>query len=519
MTTILTSFLAALILSNFLTPLAQKFGVKFGAMDIPDERKVHLTAIPRTGGLAIFVVFIITVTMMHMLGTHVSLLVVGNRSLWFLLTGAFVTFGIGFYDDFRRLGPKIKFLFQIIGATLAFMGGARVGAVFWGIELFDYLFFSYLITVFWFLLLINAINLVDGLDGLAGGIVLFASLVMMILSIIKHDYLTGFYFSIIAGAVLGFLRYNFNPASIFLGDGGSYFLGYAMASLSVLGSVKSQTGAAIAIPLLALGVPLFDTVLSPIRRFLRGRKMFRPDKGHIHHRLVGMGLTTRKAVLIIYSITLVLCVLAVVATNLRDEQAGLFLVILGAGAGLLIRKLGYFEYLASDKFYGWFKDMTDQAGFRHDRRSFLNYQIEISKSADVESLWERILEVADFLDLDFIELKLCDSTCNKLKQRIPIHEFSNGNSDPAMMDWNSAMHIMLPLATTKCEFGSLSISRDVVQRPLTPFTLRRIEQLRRTVLETLIKLNKQNDCRVGMPYDNMKHACVKPINEKQHSNV
>ncbi len=498
MTTILTSFLVALILSNFLTPLAQKFGVKFGAMDIPDERNIHLTAIPRTGGMAIFVVFMITVIIMHLVGTHVSLLVVGNRGLWFLLAGAFVTFAIGFYDDFRRLGPKIKFLFQIIGATLAFLGGARVGVVFWGIDLFDYTVISYLVTVFWFLLLINAINLVDGLDGLAGGIILFASLVMMILSIIRHDYLTGFYFSIIAGAVLGFLRYNFNPASIFLGDGGSYFLGYAMASLSILGSVKSQTGAALAIPLLALGVPLFDTILSPLRRFLTGKKMFRPDKGHIHHRLMGMGLTTKKAVLAIYCVTLVLCVLAVVVTNIRDEQAGLFLVILGAGAGLLIRKLGYFEYLASDKFYGWLKDLTDQAGFRHDRRSFLNYQIEIFQSADVETLWARIVEVSEFLDLDFIELKLCDSKCNKLKQRIPMYEFSNGNSDPAMMDWNSAMHIMLPLATKEYEFGSLSISRDVVHSPLTPFTLRRIEQLRRTVLETLIKLNKNNACHIGL---------------------
>jgi len=501
MTTILASFLVALILSNFLTPIAQKFGVRFGAMDIPDERKVHLSAIPRTGGLAIFVVFLVTVTIMHLIGTHVSLLVVGDRDLLFLLAGAMVSFGIGFFDDFRRLGPKIKFLFQIIGATLAFFGGARVGAVLWEINILDYAVFSYLITVFWFLLLINAINLVDGLDGLAGGIVFFASLVMMLLSIIKHDYLTGFYFSIIAGAVLGFLRYNFNPASIFLGDGGSYFLGYAMASLSILGSVKSQTGAAIAIPLLALGVPLFDTVLSPLRRFLRGKEMFSPDKGHIHHRLVGMGLTTRKAVLIIYSITLALCVMAVVVTNLRDEQAGLFLVILGAGAGLLIRKLGYFEYLASDKFYGWFRDMSDQAGFRHDRRSFLSHQIDISKSPDIETLWQRILEVSEFLNLDYIELKLCDSKCNKLKSRVPMYEFSNGNTDPAMMEWSSAMHIMLPLATRVCEFGSLSISRDVVHSPLTPFTLRRIEQLRRTVLETLINLNKHNgnDCQFGMP--------------------
>lgn len=488
----------ALILSNFLVPVAQKFGIKYGAMDIPDHRKVHTSPIPRTGGLAIFVSFLITAVIIRILGTRVSQLLVGDRSLLLLFAGAVVTFGVGFFDDFHRLGPKIKFLFQIIGASLAFMGGARVGGILWGIDILDYTICSYAITVFWFLLLINAINLVDGLDGLAGGVVLFSCLVMILLSLIKEEYLTGFYFSMIAGAVLGFLRYNFNPASIFLGDGGSYFLGYAIASLSIMGSVKSQTGAALTIPLLALGVPLFDTILSPLRRFARGKRMFRPDKGHIHHRLVRLGFTAQKAVLAIYSITFGLCVMAVVATNFRDERAGLFLVVLGAGAALLIRKLGYFEYLASDKFYGWLRDMTDQTGFRHERRSFLNHQIEISQSPDVETLWGRLLLVADFLELDFIELKLCDSKCNKLKQKTPMYEFSNGNSDPAMMDWNSAMHIMLPLATKVFDFGSLAISRDVVNSPLTPFTLRRIEQLRRTVLEALINLNGKYECHIGI---------------------
>ena len=491
MTTILISFLIALILSNFLTPMAQKFGIKFGAMDNPNERNVHANPIPRSGGMAIFISFFITVIIICMVGTSVSDLVVVDKDMLFIAAGALVTFGIGFFDDFHRLGPKIKFLFQIIGASLAFMGGARIGGVYWGIHLLDYSVISYAVTVFWFLLLINAINLIDGLDGLAGGIVLFASLVTVLLSILSHDYLVGLYFAIIAGSVLGFLRYNFNPASIFLGDGGSYFLGYAMAVLSIMGSIKSQTGAALAIPLLALGIPLFDTILSPLRRFVRGRKMFRPDKGHIHHRFVNLGMTTKKAVLIIYCITLLLCIVAVVITNLRNEQAGLFLVVLGAGAILLTRKLGYFEYLASDKFYGWFKDITDQAGLRHERRSFLNYQIEISQSPDIKTLWNGILQASEFLNLDFIELKLCDHKCNKLNQKIPMYEFSNGNTDPSLMEWNSAMHIMLPLATKKFDFGSLSVSKDVVTHPITPFTLRRIEQLRRTVLETLIKINSK----------------------------
>lgn len=517
MTTILVAFLTALVCSNFLTPLAKKFGEKFGAMDIPDSRKVHLTPIPRTGGIAIFVSFMLTVVLVLMLRTEMTRLVMGSENMFFILAGAVVTFGIGFFDDFHRLGPRVKFGFQILGASLAFLGGARISGIFGDGTILNCTLCCYVLTVLWFLLLTNAINLVDGLDGLAGGIILFASLVMVVLGVIAQDYLTGFYFAIVAGAVLGFLRYNFNPASIFLGDGGSYFLGYAMACLSIMGLVKSQTGAALAIPLLALGVPLFDTVLSPLRRFVRGRKMFCPDRGHIHHRIVALGLTSQKAVLIIYSITLVLCVAAVVLTNLRDERAGLFLVLMGAGAILLVRKLGYFEYLASDKFYGWVKDLSDEAGFRHDRRSFLNCQIEISQSPDIHTLWTRILQASNFLELDFIELKLCDGNCkgDKVSPEIPMFEFSNGNCDPDLVEWENALHIMLPLANKKCEFGCLEISKDVVGSQLSPFTLRRIEQLRRTVLETLIKLNEKHDCNLGVPIGHFSHANLATVPLKQ----
>ncbi len=351
MTTILFTFVLALILSLLLTPLVKKLGIKLGAMDIPDARKMHHSPIPRTGGLAIFVAAMATAGIAGLLKTSVSELMIMNDEVLFFLAGALVVFGIGLFDDFHRLGPWTKFAFQLIGATLAFAGGVNVN----GFHVFGTVIqspvFNYALTVFWFLLFINAINLVDGLDGLAGGIVVFASLVMVILSILREEFLVAIYFSILSGSVLGFLRYDFNPASIFLGDGGSYFLGYAIAGLSIIGSVKSQMGAAITIPILALGIPLFDTMFSPVRRFVRGRKMFSPDSGHIHHKLIKMGLTTKRAVLTIYGVTLFLCILAVIATNLRDEQAGLFLIILGVGAAIFVRKLGYFEYLASDKFY------------------------------------------------------------------------------------------------------------------------------------------------------------------------
>jgi len=154
---------------------------------------------------------------------------------------------------------------------------------------------------------------------------------MVVLSVMRADYLSGIYFAALGGAVLGFLRYNFNPASIFLGDGGTYFLGYTVAALSIIGSVKSQVGALFLIPLIALGVPVFDTMLSPVRRWVKGKRIFQPDNGHIHHHLLNMGLSSRSVVLSLYGATVALCVLAILIVNLRNEMVGLILVILGIG--------------------------------------------------------------------------------------------------------------------------------------------------------------------------------------------
>jgi len=250
------------------------------------------------------------------------------------------------------------------------------------------------------------VNLIDGLDGLAGGVVFFTCLLMIILSVMRADCLSAIYFAALGGAVLGFLRYNFNPATVFLGDGGSYFLGYAVAALSIMGSVKSQVGALMLIPLLALGVPVFDTLLSPVRRFVRGREMFRPDKGHIHHKLLAMGLSSRNAVLILYGVTAALCILAILIVNLRNEAVGLVLVILGGEALILVRKTGYLEHLAFDKFYGWFRDISDVTGFSRERRTFLSLQIEANRTRTIEELWAHVGEALEMLKFDRAELHL-----------------------------------------------------------------------------------------------------------------
>ncbi len=349
MTIILVIFLVSLALSVVLTPVVGKVGTWLGAVDVPDERKVHTGSIPRCGGLAIFLAFFLSLLICAFLIPDIFNKFELTRETGFFVLGMLVVFGVGIVDDFHSLGHKIKFLFQIIGASVAFWGGIRISSfAFIGIP-FECGCVSYFVTVFWFLLFINAINLVDGLDGLAAGICFFASSVMSILLIVKGDIFHAVLFTSLAGVLFGFLRYNFNPATIFMGDSGSYFLGYTIASLAIMSSVKCQIGTLMMIPVIALGVPIFDALLSPVRRFIVGRGMFKADRSHIHHRLIAMGLSTKRVVWITYGITVVLCIFAIIMVNLRDEFAGLFLIVLTLGAVIFIRKIGYFEYFTHDK--------------------------------------------------------------------------------------------------------------------------------------------------------------------------
>ena len=522
MTTLLAVFCIALILSLVLTPMVGRIGTRFGAIDVPNGRKVHANPIPRTGGLSIVIVFLFALFIASFFNTSVSNLLVINRQAAFLLLGAMVCFGIGLLDDFHRQRPGLKFAFQIVAASIAYFGGINISSLnFLGAHV-EFGFLSYFLTVFWFVLFINAVNLVDGLDGLAGGIVVFASLVMVILLIWNNDYMTAMLFTALGGSILGFLRYNFNPASIFLGDGGSYFLGYAIAGLSIMGSIKSQMSAAILIPLLALGIPLFDTILSPLRRFARGRKMFHPDTGHVHHRLVKLGFNAKNTVWIIYAITFCLCLLAVVVVNIRDEKAGFFLIILGLGIVIFVRKLGYFEYIAYDKIYGWFKDLTDEAGITHQRRTFLNIQIETGSSKNLTELWQNITKALDMLEFEYAALYMnypikygernghynvdnlvngpdrrktsYQEACVSMRNESPVWDWTNGKHGE--IDSNvgrSLFRIELPLIIeNNLYFGSLLLVKDVTMNTLTQYTLRRVEQLRRTINSTLKNLKEKD---------------------------
>lgn len=283
------------------TPAVQRFAHIVGAIDVPkDDRRMHDHPIPRMGGLAIFLGFTLT-TLLFCEYTPSML------AIWF---GGLIIVFVGILDDIFTINPLFKLLGQALAALVAIFQGMTIDYI----QFFDtYVEFGYLsipITLIWILGLTNAINLIDGLDGLSCGVSTICSATILTIMIFKGDYVSALITATLVGSCLGFLPFNSHPAKIFMGDTGSMFLGYVLSLLSIQGMFKFDTTMSFLIPLSIFGLPLFDTAFAFIRRILRGQSPFKPDKGHIHHRLIKMGLSQKDSVHILYAICGILGVAA-----------------------------------------------------------------------------------------------------------------------------------------------------------------------------------------------------------------
>ena len=317
MTVYVWAFVIALIVTYICTPLVRMLAVKIGAIDAPDARKVHQVSIPRLGGLAIYI------------GYMVSLLysVKDISSVKGLLIGSVILVAVGIWDDVKQIGPKTKLLGQIVAALMLPIFDNAIHFISIGDHMLYLEYLSIPLTVFWIVGFTNIVNLIDGLDGLAAGISLIACIAICIVTLQMGQVDLACITLALAGAACGFLRYNFNPAKIFMGDTGSMLLGYTMAAISVMGSVKTAATVGLVVPVIVLGLPILDTLFAIVRRRINGRPVFQPDKGHLHHRLLAMGLTQKQAVLLMYAITAVLGCVSIVAAK-ANFTIGLLLVVL-----------------------------------------------------------------------------------------------------------------------------------------------------------------------------------------------
>ncbi|MBQ7667715.1 MAG: undecaprenyl/decaprenyl-phosphate alpha-N-acetylglucosaminyl 1-phosphate transferase [Clostridia bacterium] len=324
-TYILTVFIMAFFVAFLLTPLVKKLAIKLNAIDVPnDKRRIHDHPIPRLGGLAIVAGFTISTLLYGFLVNKTSDNIFDLQLLGLFL-GIIVIEVVGVLDDIYQLKAWQKLIFQILAAVIVVNCGTKI-------EFFtnplndEYIFFgvwSAPITILWIVGITNAINFIDGLDGLAAGVASISALSLLFISIFLGNAEIVVLAASLAGATLGFLPFNFNPAKIFMGDTGSTFLGFTLGTIAIMGMIKSYTVISVVAPLIVFGLPIFDTAFAILRRIAKGQSPMVADRGHLHHRLVDAGLSQRQTVLILYLISTCLGIMGFLLT-----QGGIIRVVL-----------------------------------------------------------------------------------------------------------------------------------------------------------------------------------------------
>lgn len=329
------ALLAALVISFLMTPVVKTFAYKVGAVDVPkDARRMHKVPIPRLGGLAIFIGFMVSVLI---LGN-----VRGNGQMQSILLGSVIIVVLGVVDDIMALPAMLKFVVQIAAALIPALNGVVIQA-FSNPNIFsDSLYWvlgplSVPFTVLWIVGITNAVNLIDGLDGLANGVSAISATTMLVIALLASEGEVALVMAALVGACVGFMPYNLNPAKMFMGDTGATFLGYILATMSIQGLFKFYAVISFAVPFLILGLPIFDTAFAFIRRIAHGQSPMHADRGHIHHRLIDMGLNQKQAVATLYVISAMLGLSAVVLTTGGEQKAMLFFLALCIVAAVAAR--------------------------------------------------------------------------------------------------------------------------------------------------------------------------------------
>jgi UDP-GlcNAc:undecaprenyl-phosphate GlcNAc-1-phosphate transferase len=344
----LALFLFSLLSAFVLTRYVRDFAAARGWVASPtQERHLHSSPLPRLGGVAIFLSFagamgIAAIWALRHPQLQSPFFV---RTMLTILAPAALVFLLGVYDDLRGVGPYFKFSVQAVAAAMLFAGGLRIVniPVLFGDRTLPW-YIGLPFTVLWVLAITNAFNLIDGLDGLAAGSALFSTMVAFVVALLNGPSLVTVMTIALAGAILGFLRYNFNPATIFLGDSGSLFIGFVLSAMALAGAQKAPTIVAVAIPVVSFGLPILETSLSIIRRLISGRPVFTADREHIHHKLLQHGMTHRQVVILLYGVSAVFALLSLFLLWPTGSSLGLVLAVLGIGIWIGVQHLGYLEF-------------------------------------------------------------------------------------------------------------------------------------------------------------------------------
>src|SRR3954447_5294768 len=399
-------------ISVVLTPILRDVFRSFNLVDQPDHnRKVHVYPIPRIGGIAIIMAYFSSFLLMN--SGHSGDAVASDLSLvWNLLPAAVLVFAVGLVDDFIGLKPTHKLRGQLGAALLAYWAGVRIDQFagytttgVWGPP----------VTILWLLVCTNAFNLVDGLDGLAAGVGLLSTLAICAAGFLQDNAALTYATLPLAGCLLGFLCFNFNPATVFLGDGGSLFIGFMLGCFGVIWTQKSVTLIGMTAPLMALSIPLIDVLLCIVRRWLRNQPIFGADRGHIHHRLLDRGLTPRRAVLLVYAF----CGLAALFSLLQAVMNNVYLsvllmVIFCIAAWIGVHYLGYAEFMFAGRLLRPGEFQRTLSGHLH----LSSLEKAIAGAHSAEECWKAVLQAEQLFGFAGCRLAFADSIFEKWPRNI-----------------------------------------------------------------------------------------------------
>jgi UDP-GlcNAc:undecaprenyl-phosphate GlcNAc-1-phosphate transferase len=371
------------------------------------DRHVHRSSIPRLGGVAIFISFVTSLGILPatLLYFGIPINIQLKTVLYILIPGSLI-FLVGLYDDFNPIKPHLKFTAQAVAGAILFFGGFRIFQIplLFGEHRFGWVALP--LTIVWVLWITNAFNLIDGIDGLAGGSALFSTIVVFVVSLVSNNQLVALLTVALAGSILGFLRYNFNPATIFLGDCGSLFIGFMLSALALAGAQKTPTMVAVAIPIVSFGLPIFETVLSVIRRYISGQPIFGADREHIHHILLDKGLSQRQVVIILYGVSALCGLLSLFLLYPSGPTVGIVLFVVGAGIWMGVQHLGYNEFFelkrVAQRTMDQKKVMKNNLAIRRATRA-------LSKAQDSARIYKALKDAFQSNDFDGFQLCLSQS--------------------------------------------------------------------------------------------------------------
>jgi UDP-GlcNAc:undecaprenyl-phosphate GlcNAc-1-phosphate transferase len=512
-------FLIAVFSSLAITPVVRRFCQRFKLLDVPtDGRRMHTKAIPRLGGLAVYAGVVLALSTLPLVDNYLTQSLREHRSEMILtLIPATLVLLLGIYDDLRGTNAAVKFislgaiasLFYALGGRIELLKIPLVGSVHLPSTV------SFIVTVLWMVGIANAFNLIDGMDGLASGAALFSSLVILVVAMGTGNHLMIVITLVLCGSLAGFLRYNFNPASIFLGDSGALFVGFTLAALSVLGTQKATTAVAVITPILAFGLPVVDTGVTMARRLVSGKPVFQGDREHIHHMLLARGWSQRHVALILYGVCAGFGLLAAIFTKTSSPATGFSLFVIAAA---VIIAVGHLRYHEMDEIKAGVKRTVGDRRVRLAKNiSVRRAGLALSKASDLSELLEAVSEMLEFGEFVYARARLGQPGNAEENERalgslgssnaVSGAELRNGRiswswgrdgvESEEIVGSRRYWSIRLPLATERGDCGWINLYREFDSEPLLVDMNYLCDLFRHELSEATERVLRKNDNRAG----------------------